>query len=213
MVLDENSPLLAMLLKKMLLCTVTCAPSQTRMAPPQPLVVFVVELSWKLQFVMFTIALPKRGQSAPPLPAWFPANSLFVMVSGPIDQIAPPLWGESARLLRKWQLSMTSVPSAVAFPIAPPSPNTKAFVSVRFFNVTVPALEKLRLKIRNWLAPLMVIVPPPSIVHGTVIVGRTPGDWRRMVAVPIWKVSVPPPVLWSAVSFARSWAGPPVSPG
>src|SRR5438045_5993965 len=173
-----------MLLKNWLLWTVTCAPSQTRMAPPQPLVVFVVELSWKLQFVMFTIALPKRGKSAPPLPAWFPANSLFVMVSGPIDQIAPPLCGESARLLRKWQLSMTSEPSAVALPIAPPSPATKALVSVRFFNITVPALAKFRLKIRYWLAPLIVTVPPPSIVDGTVIVDKTPA-WSTIVAVPI----------------------------
>ena len=50
-----------MLLVNWLFCTLTCAPSHTSMAPPQPLVVFSVVLSWKLQLLIVVTAGEKRG--------------------------------------------------------------------------------------------------------------------------------------------------------
>src|SRR5438067_12957323 len=127
--------------------------------------------------------------------------------------MAPPLNPIAAVFTRNLQLLILSVPpfpAVLPFRIAPPSLlGLLQRVTVRLFSVRVPP-EKI------WnagleLLPLIVITFPPSIVMFAVMVGKTPLV-RTIVGVMTLKVTVPPP-LRAAVSFARNWLGPPVSPG
>src|SRR5205085_1169873 len=73
-------PQWAVLLMNWLLCTLTGAPSQMSIAPPQPLAVFRVELWMNRLLAMVVLEPPKRGNRAPPLPAWLLSRVLWLRV-------------------------------------------------------------------------------------------------------------------------------------
>src|SRR5581483_9375158 len=85
----------------------------------------------------------------------------------PWAKIAPPLHAALVWLLEKMQLVMSKNP---LLQIAPPSALAKPLTSVRLSSVRVA--PPFTTKIRELLLPLMVILPPPSIVRLPVIGGR-----------------------------------------
>ena len=129
-------PQWAVLLMNWLLCTLTGAPSQMSIAPPQPLAVFRVELWMNRLLAMVVLEPPKRGNRAPPLPAWLLSKVLSLMLSVPRLRMAPPLWLGSVTLWRKVVWSTMSV-APKSLKIAPPSSAMLALLSVMWLSIRV----------------------------------------------------------------------------
>src|SRR5258706_3734999 len=84
-------PQRAVLLINWLPCTLTGAPSQISIAPPQPSVVCRVELWTNRLLAMVVLESGQRGNKAPPLPAWLLSKMLSLMSSVPWLRMSPPL--------------------------------------------------------------------------------------------------------------------------
>src|SRR5579859_1028878 len=118
---------------------------------------------------MDTSAWPKLANSAPALPPVLLASRLWVMVSGPLLKMAPPLLVLLVWLFWIVAWSSTSVPWLTSAPPSVPPPLNRSRMMCRRVN---KLLESTVIK-RVLRLPVRVMASPPSMVTGTLMARGT----------------------------------------
>ena len=168
------------------------------MAPPQPLVVLVVEFCRKSVLRMSVLEEPSRGLSAPPLPAELWSKVLLLIFRAPRLTMAPPLQASPLWLSLKVQLSIISEPPLLTR-MAPPSALAKPFVTVRCVRVSAAPDWIRNSAVMFW--PLTVIWSPPSMLAVVVTIR---GVLNRMLCGPGPQLKLMDPPAASAVARSAS---------